>query len=259
MNLPLSPSALRPPAPLVLTGARPVSEPLLFLPPFMGDARAFHAQVAALSAHRPVTVASLAQGETIGELAQAVLAAAPPRFALVGAGLGGAVALEIARAAPGRASRLALIACDPVADSPAVSAAREARLVLARTGRLREAMRAEITPDMLAPGPFAWPVLASVMDMAATLGPQVFVRQTRALQRRGDRTRVLRSLAVPTLVIGGEHDPRLRPERIEALDRATPHIHARVIDTAGCLPTLEAPDAVTDALADWLGWPLVLA
>jgi pimeloyl-ACP methyl ester carboxylesterase len=258
MNLPLSPSALRPPAPLVLTGARPATEPVLFLPPFMADARAFQAQVAALSAHRPVSVASLACGETIGDLAQAVLAAAPPRFALVGAGLGGIVALEIARAAPGRAARLALIACDPGADAPALSAAREARLVLARAGRLRDAMRAEITPDALAPGPYVWPVLASVMEMAQSLGPQVFVRQTRALQRRGDRTRILRSLAVPTLILGGEHDTIVRPERIEALDGVTPRVQARIIDTAGHLPTLEAPEAVTAALADWLGWPLLL-
>jgi pimeloyl-ACP methyl ester carboxylesterase len=139
-----------------------------------------------------------------------------------------------------------------------VSAAREDRLVMVRAGRLRDAMRAEITPDTLAPGPFVWPVLATVMEMAQSLGPQVFVRQTRALQRRGDRTRVLRSLSVPTLVLGGEHDPIVRPERIEALDGITPQVRARIIDTAGHLPTLEAPEAVTAALADWLGWPLLL-
>ena len=37
----------------------------------------------------PVAIASTLEGETVAEMATAILAAAPPRFALVGTSMGG--------------------------------------------------------------------------------------------------------------------------------------------------------------------------
>ena len=78
-----------------------ISEPLLFLPGFMCDARLFWHQILAFSVERPVMVIPLL-GDTIEEMAEAVLAAAPARFALVGHWLGGLVAMEMLRRAPER-------------------------------------------------------------------------------------------------------------------------------------------------------------
>jgi 2-succinyl-6-hydroxy-2,4-cyclohexadiene-1-carboxylate synthase len=56
----------------------------------------------------------------------AVLAAAPPRFALCGYSMGGRVALHVALSAPQRVSRLYLVAANPGIEDPAERAARRA-------------------------------------------------------------------------------------------------------------------------------------
>ena len=51
-------------------------------------------------------------------LAAEVLADAPPRFALLGLSMGGILAMEIARQAPDRVERLALLDTNPFAETP---------------------------------------------------------------------------------------------------------------------------------------------
>ena len=49
------------------------------------------------------------QSDSLVEMARQILAQAPPRFALAGHSMGGRVALEVCRLAPGRVSHLALL------------------------------------------------------------------------------------------------------------------------------------------------------
>ncbi|MDC6126795.1 alpha/beta hydrolase, partial [Burkholderia gladioli] len=49
-----------------------------------------------------MTVASTLEGDSIAAMAAAILASAPPRFALVGFSMGGYLAHEILRRAPER-------------------------------------------------------------------------------------------------------------------------------------------------------------
>ncbi len=65
-----------------------MSEPLILIPGLACDARVFFHQIVSLSLSRGVTVVPL-KGALVEEMSQAVLAQAPPRFALAGQGLGG--------------------------------------------------------------------------------------------------------------------------------------------------------------------------
>ena len=76
--------------------------PIVLVPGLLCSAEVFAPQVAALWPYGPVTTASTLEGKTILEMAAAILAAAPPRFALVGISMGGYICLEIIRQAPGR-------------------------------------------------------------------------------------------------------------------------------------------------------------
>ncbi|MGB0797796.1 MAG: alpha/beta fold hydrolase, partial [Planktomarina sp.] len=76
------------------------SEPIVFLPGMMCDARLFAPQIDSLSADRAVMVAPIHLGERIEEIASSVLDAAPARFALAGLSMGGIVAMEVFRRAP---------------------------------------------------------------------------------------------------------------------------------------------------------------
>jgi pimeloyl-ACP methyl ester carboxylesterase len=228
-----------------------MAEPLVLLPDFMTDARLFAPQVAAIARDRPVTVAPLAPGDRVETVAAALLPLLPRQFALAGAGLGGAVALDLLARAPDRVQRIALIAATPLAETPVQAAAREAHIVAARAGRLTEALAADnATGDADLAGCLA--------AMAAALGPEAFVRQTRMLQRRPDQQAALRRIRQPALVLCGAADDVLPVRRHEHTAAMIPLAALRVIDGAGRWPTLQAPEAVTAALTDWLRQPLVL-
>lgn len=233
-------------------------EPLVLIPPMLCDARVYYAQLATLSAEMPITFAPITGGERMEEMASAILSWLPGKFALVGMGMGGMVAMEILRRAPDRVTRIAFISTSAQADTPEVSALREPMIIAAKTGRFDDAVQTEMNPAWLAPGPFRMDVMSLVTDMAKALGPNVYVRQSRAMQRRKDQQSVLRKIKQPALVMCGAHDGQNSVRRHEFIAELIPYAQLEVIAGAGHLPTLESPDAVTRALRAWLKQPLVL-
>ena len=234
-------------------------EPLVFLPGMMCDARLFGPQIAELSAERPIMVAPVTQGERIEEIASDILMSAPQKFALAGLSMGGIVAMEVIRRAPDRVTRIALMDTNPLAETPQVAAAREPQIVKVKTGGLAEVMREEMKPNYLAPGPYRDEVLELVMDMAMALGSEVFIRQSRALQRRRDQQKTLREIKVPALVLCGAHDQLCPIKRHTFMAEYIPRAELKIIEDAGHLPTLETPAEVTAALREWMRQPYVLA
>ena len=235
-----------------------MTEPLVFLPGMMCDARLFGPQIAELSADHCVTIAPVTQGERIEEIASGLLDQLPARFALAGLSMGGIVAMELLRRAPDRITRIALMDTNPLAETLPVAAAREPQIAGVRTGRLEQVMREEMKPHYLAPGLHRGEVLDLVMEMALTLGPEVFVRQSRALQRRRDQQGTLRKCKVPTLVLCGAHDVLCPVKRHTFMAELIPYAKLVVLEIAGHLPTLEAPAETTQALRDWMKQPLIL-
>lgn len=243
-----------------MRGAKVVEmkEPLVLLPGMMCDARVFGPQLAELSSERAIMCAPIHDGERIEEIASGLLAAMPAKFALAGLSMGGIVAMEVLRRAPERVTRIALMDTNPLSEPPQVAANREPQIIGARSGRLMDVMREEMKPAYLAPGPQRVDVLHLVMDMADAMGPEVFVRQSRALQRRRDQQSTLRKCKVPALVLCGEHDQLCPIKRHSFMAELIPYAVLRVISGAGHLPTLEQPEATTAALREWLAQPYVL-
>ncbi|WP_439149417.1 alpha/beta fold hydrolase [Sulfitobacter sp.] len=235
-----------------------MAEPLVLLPGLMCDARVFWPQIAELSATTAVTIAPVTQGERIEEIASGLLDQLPKRFALAGLGMGGAVALELLRRAPDRIIRIALIDTSPLAETPQAAAARELLIVKARSGRMSDVMQHEVMPHYLPSGPDKGAIMDLVMDMAETLGPEIYVRQARALQRGKDQQAVLRKCKIPALVMCGEFDKINPVKRHSFMAELIPHARLTVINGAGHLPTLERPRQTTAALQDWMGMPFVL-
>lgn len=233
-------------------------EPLVLIPPMLCDARVFYAQLARLSSQMPITFVPITAGDRIEEMASEILSWLPSKFALMGMGMGGMVAMEVLRRAPDRVTRVAFISTSAQADTPETSAEREPLIIAARTGRFNDAIRAEVNPAWLAPGPYRDDVISLVSDMAHALGPEIYVRQSRAMQRRKDQQATMRKIKQPALVMCGEHDGRHSLRRHEFLAELIPYAKLEIIENAGHLPTLENPDAVTQAIKVWLKQPIVL-
>ncbi|MEX3015456.1 alpha/beta fold hydrolase [Gymnodinialimonas hymeniacidonis] len=229
-----------------------MQSPLLLLPGMMCDARLFQPQFTAFSATRPVMTAPLSGASTIPELAAHIFGAAPERFALAGLSMGGIVAMEMARQAPERIERIALLDTNPLAEPPDRAAAREPQIADVRAGGLRRVMRDEMKPNYLADGPNQGAILDLCMAMAETLGPAVFESQSRALQIRPDQSDTLRGLNIPALVLCGAEDSLCPLERHTLMRDLLPDATLEVIEGAGHLPTLEQPDATNAALLRWL-------
>lgn len=230
-----------------------MSLPLVLLPGMMCDARLFGPQINALSPSRPVGVGDLTGHDSMAALAAEVLAQAPERFALAGLSMGGIVAMEVIRQAPGRVARLALLDTNPRAELPEAKARRAPQIEKVRRGGLREVMRDEMKPNYLTEGPFRADILDLCMAMALDLGPEVFVRQSVALRDRPDQQETLRRVRVPTLILCGRHDVPCPVERHELMHGLIQGSTLRIIEGAGHLSTLEQPAAVTAALWAWLG------
>lgn len=226
--------------------------PLVLLPGMMCDARLFFPQIAALSGRVPVMTAPMGAADGMEALAKSVLEIAPPRFALAGLSMGGILAMEILRQAPDRVDRLALLDTNPRAELDAVKARRGPQMAAVAAGGLREVMRDEMKPNYLFDGPRKPEILDLCMEMALSLGPEVFLRQSRALRDRPDQQDTLRAYEGPSLVLCGRHDALCPVERHETMHALLANSRLEIIEEAGHLPTLEQPEITTAALRRWL-------
>ena len=229
---------------------RPV---LLLLPGLLCDARLWRDQVAALSADCHCIVADLTHDDSIAAMADRALAAAgtADRIALAGLSMGGYVAFEIMRRAPGRIARLALMDTSARPDTEEQTRRRRALLALSESGMFR-GVTPRLLPQLLHPRNLAGPLGADVMAMAERIGRPAFHRQQRAIMHRVDSRPTLPAIAVPTIVVVGEQDALTPPHLAEEMAAGIPGAVLHRIPDAGHLPTMEEPATLTALMRDWL-------
>lgn len=228
-------------------------EPLVLLPGMMCDGRLFAPQVAALAERADVTVGDITAHDSMEALADAVLAAAPKTFALGGLSMGGIVALAIVARAPQRVTRLALLDTNHRPDPPERRPVRDRQIADVQSGLLREVLIEEMKPNYLGEASARDRALLDLIArMGDDLGPEVFIRQSIALRDRPDRTEALRAFPGPTLVLCGAEDRLCTPERHREMATLAQRPTLTIVEGAGHLSTLEAPERVNAALATWL-------
>lgn len=226
--------------------------PLVFLPGMMCDARLFAPQIAALSGRFPILTAPLVGASNMQELAAGVLRYAPPRFAIIGLSMGGILGMEIVRQARERVAGLALLDTSPLAEREEVKAGRQPQMDAARTGDLARVMREDLIPGYGIRGPHSQQVQKLCLDMAMSLGADVFCSQSIALRERPDQRQTLSEYGGPSLVLCGESDTLCPVERHQLMSGLLPDARLVVVEDAGHLPTVEQPSAVNAALESWL-------
>ena len=226
--------------------------PLVLLPGMMCDERLFAPQISELSKQREVHFAQISGHETISELAANVLNNAPPVFALAGLSMGGIVAMEVLSQASERVERLALLDTNPLAELSDVRMRRGPQIDAVKNGQLKEIIRDEMKPNYLFDGDKKTKILKLCMDMALDIGPDAFIRQSKALRDRIDQKNTLRTYKRPALVLCGRHDVLCPLERHELMHNLLENSKLEIIEDAGHLPTLEQPKITTMALISWL-------
>jgi pimeloyl-ACP methyl ester carboxylesterase len=202
-------------------------------------------------------IADISVGETqiddgFPEMAERILEAAPPRFALGGLSMGGYVCMEIMRQAPERIERLALFDTSGRADTADQMKRRKALIELATIGKFKG-----ITPRLL-------PLLIHkdrqtdenltrrVIEMAGRVGQAGFLRQQTAIMHRPDRRAEMAMYDLPTIVVCGRQDALTPVDLHEEMAGLVPHARLCLIEECGHLSTLEQSHAVTALMRDWL-------
>lgn len=213
----------------------------------------YAAQIPQLWRVGPVLIADHTRDDSMSEIARRILRVAPARFALVGLSMGGYIAFELLRQAPERIAKVALLDTSARADAPEQSAMRRAQMTLASQGRLAEVVEQQF-PRLVHREHRADAVLRQVFTlMAEDVGAAGFIRQQTAILGRADSRPTLGSIRCPTLVLVGEGDELTPPERAAEIAAGIPAARLTTVPQSGHMSTLEQPDAVTQALLEWLG------
>ena len=171
--------------------------------------------------------------------------------------MGGRVVLEALRIAPQRIAGVALMDTGYLAKLEGQAgesevAKRLALLQIAQAQGVR-AMAKEWVKGMVHPERLQDGVLIDqILDMFDRKNSDIFARQLLALIHRSDATDVLKAIQVPCLILCGQQDSWAPPSQHEEMMQYVPHATMSVIASAGHMVTMEKPQAVAEAMNNWL-------
>lgn len=232
-----------------MSGSR---ESLVLIPGLLCDARLWAHQVAHLSDIADCRVADITGAESMDELADAVLAGAPGRFALAGLSMGGYVAHAIMRRAPARVTRLALIDTSARPDTSDQLVRRRQLIDMTNYGKFR-GVTDRLLPILIHGDRLAETELTGdIKKMSENVGSESFIRQQNAIMGRPDSRPFLIEYGVPTMVICGRQDALTPLELAEEMAAMIPAARLAVIEDCGHLSTMERPQAATALMRQWL-------
>ena len=222
----------------------------LMLPGLLCDKRLWAEQSKGLVGSALLRTPDLTTYESIAAMAEGVLDQAPERFARPGS--------RWAVRSPGgrRPSAGACVSAGtPAHESLGVlPAVREHYLdsIVGIEASGLDTYLVDAFPLYVAPERAPPSAVEHLRSMAKSLGPTVAVRQMRSLLEYPGFRCDLGRIACPTAIICGREDRRTPVAVHEELAERIPKARLRVIERAGHFTPLEAPQAVTDALHEWL-------
>jgi pimeloyl-ACP methyl ester carboxylesterase len=231
---------------------------LVLIPGLMCDQGVWSAQIDSLrrlgiDCH----VAAHGMSDSLAGMARAVLNAHPGPIAVVGHSMGGRVAFEVARLAGERLRGAALLDTGyrPLAAGEAGERETEGRLRLLEQATTqgigpmaRTWLQGMVHPDRLQDRA----LVDDIVAMFERRSLAEFEAQIRALLERPDATPVLPHMACPTLLLCGEQDGWATPAQHREMAQLIPGSLFVSVPNCGHMSPMERPEAVNEALQQWL-------
>lgn len=226
---------------------------LVFLPGLICDETVFAPQLRAFP--EATAIRGYPGAASLEAMARQVLDQVPGMLDLFGHSMGGRIALEVHRLAPERVRRIALVSTGV---HPVSAGEPEKRGALQQIGD-EEGFAALVDNwlmPMIAPGNRRADIVEPLRKMCIAQGRETFDAHVRALLGRRDARPELARLRCPTLVMTGSQDSWSPPEQQDEIAGAVRGAMIRIIEGAGHMLTVERPDAVNAAIAQWLAIPV---
>lgn len=224
----------------------------VLIPPLLCSPLAYAPVLDAAWTRGQVTVADTRHDDTIEAMAQRILRENTGDIAVLGTSMGGYVALEIIRQAPGRVTALALVSTSARADTAEQIQARARQSALVEDGQFNALIDAAFPGVVAAGNELDDALLATWRAMTTPIGADAFLRQQQAVVQRADLRSLLPSIDCPTAVIHGAQDRLIPLAAAEEMAAAMPSASFTVLDGAGHLVFHEQPDAARAAINAWL-------
>lgn len=173
---------------------------------------------------------------------------------LGGLSMGGYVAMEILRRRPSVASALVLADTKASADPAPARENRERIAALLEEKQSSRVLVHEVLPGLVADATREkYPkVVERVRELVEQADPGAAAWAQRAMAQRPDSAAALKSIDVPSLVVVGSQDQLSPVTDAEGLCNLLPQGRLEVIDGAGHLSAVEAPDTFNRAVGDFL-------
>ena len=226
--------------------------PLLLIPGLLCDGGLWRKQITGLRDCVDIIIADATRGESIREIAEAVLCNAPERFCLAGFSLGSQIALQITQIARERVRRLALLSATSRGLLPNVKTAIAGAISTIQEGHFEEYLEHAYVQYVHPSRVEDTGLKCAYVEMARRVGPEAGVRQMRALLSIAGPFTGLQQIRCPTVIIGGRQDHRTTPAAHQELAQEIPGSVILMIENSGHFTPLEQPDAVTDGMRRWL-------
>ncbi len=170
------------------------------------------------------------------------------RAVVVGMSMGGYVALAFAERHKDRLAGIGLISTQTTADNFETQQARRTLIKKVRTEGTKAAADA-LSPKLFAAvNQFNADLIRIPNEGAAKSGVDGICWALEAMARRPDRTGILSTLKIPTLILHGEEDKIIPVERARQMARLIPDANYVELPGAGHATPMESPKAVANAL-----------
>jgi 3-oxoadipate enol-lactonase len=172
---------------------------------------------------------------------------------LAGMSMGGYIALAYIKKYPQDVRALALIDTKAAGDDAAGKRARDQMIELARAQGAR-AIADKMQPKLIAPHtPDKRPqVLQRMRQIMEHCPPLTIEHALAAMRDRPDHTAALAKIAVPTLIIVGEHDAVTPPSVAEQMRASIPDSLLATIPHAGHMAVMEEPQGVNNQIRNFI-------
>ena len=171
---------------------------------------------------------------------------------IAGHSMGARVAMEMARLAPERVEKLALLdtGIHPLRDG---EPAKRAEIVHFAHENGMAALANRWLPDMVyAPNQSNKALMTKLKNMVLRATPDLHARQIKALVDRPDASAYLAQIECPVLLIVGQEDQWSPVSQHEDMLKLLPNARLEIIADAGHFAPIEQPESVARLLADFL-------
>jgi pimeloyl-ACP methyl ester carboxylesterase len=175
------------------------------------------------------------------------------RVVLVGLSLGGYVAFNLLRARPDLVGGLVLADTKPGADTPEAFRKRNDQQALVARGSSATLVKL-LLPTLVGTTTLVGrsELVELLRQMMMATSPGGFRGALEAMKFRTDASDLLPDIKVPTLVLVGEEDSVSPPDSVREWQEKIPGSRLVVLPHAGHLSNLEAPDAFSAAVVEFL-------